>query len=147
MNPDRRSVLIIGSGVAALMAAVALARRLPGVEVARLETSVTDPVEDALGACRPSIRTFHAAVGIEEADVLTRTRASFRMGTLLSGWSGAGEFFRGHGLYGKPLSGVAFHHVWLRAQESGTVEPFESFYLTCRGMQLDPLLYGQELRQ
>lgn len=147
MSADRRSVLIIGSGVAALMAAVALARRLPGVEVARLETGVTDPVEDAFGACRPSIRTFHAAVGIEEADVLSRTRASFRLGTLLSGWSGGGQFFRGHGLYGEPLSGVAFHHLWLRAQEGGAVEPYESFYLACRGMHLDPLLYRQALRQ
>jgi tryptophan 7-halogenase len=121
MNADRRSVLIIGSGVAALMAAVALARRLPGVEVARLETGVTDPVEDAFGACRPSIRTFHAAVGIEEADVLARTRAGFRLGTLLSGWGGSGELCRGHGLYGEPRSGVA--------------------------LQLDPLLYGQALRQ
>jgi len=148
MNADRRSVLIIGSGIAALMAAVALARRLPGVEVARLETGVTDdPVEDAFGACRPSIRIFHAAVGIEETDVLARTRASFRQGTLLSGWGGSGEFCRGHGLYGESLSGVAFHHLWLRAQEVGPVEPYDSFYLACRGMQLDPLLYGQALRQ
>jgi tryptophan halogenase len=147
MNGDRRSVLIIGSGVAALMAAVGLARRLPSLEVTRLETGVIDPVEDGFGACRPSIRTFHAALGIEEADVLAHTRASFRLGTLLSGWGGSGEFCRGHGLYGESLSGVAFHHLWLRAQVVGPVEPYDSFYLACRGMQLDPLLYRQALRQ
>lgn len=147
MNADRRSVLIIGSGVAALMAAVGLARRLPSLAVTRLETGVTDPVEDVFGACRPSIRAFHTAVGIEEADVLARTRASFRLGTLLSGWGGSGEFRRGHGLYGESLSGVAFHHLWLRAQAVGPVEPYDSFYLPCRGMQLNPPLYRQALRR
>ena len=168
MNTDRRSVLIIGSGVAALMVAVGLARRLPGVDVARLDTGTTDPVEDAFGACRPSIRMFHAAVGIEESDVLTRTGASLRLGTLLSGWGGR-ELFRGHGLYGEPLSGVAFHHLWLRAQICGAVAPFESFSIAAAlasrgrftlpsptpgsplagldyGLLLDPHLYRQALR-
>jgi tryptophan 7-halogenase len=165
MNAERHSVLVIGSGVTALMAAVSLARRLPDVHVVRLDTGITDPVDDLIGACRPSIRTFHAALGIDEADVIARTRANYRLGTALSGWADR-EVFRGHGMYGEPLSGVAFHHLWLRAQG---VEPYESFSINASlaargrfappssvpgsplagldyGLQLDLPAYGQALR-
>jgi len=162
------AVLVIGSGVQALMVAVALARRLPGVRVARLDLDVVDRVEETIGATRPSIRTFHATVGIDEAEIVARTRAGYRLGTQVSGW-GAGAFFRGHGLYGESLSGVPFHHLWLRAERSGTAAPFDSFSISAvlaargqfaapssladsplaaldYGLQLELTAYGQALR-
>jgi tryptophan halogenase len=108
------------------MAAVAIARRLPHVRVTHLNTRDGEPLEDALGAARPSIRTFHDIVGIDEAEVITHTRGAYRLGTSVQGWTNSG-YFRGHGLYGEPLGGVPFHQLWLRAREAGKVGPYDAF--------------------
>jgi len=120
------SVLVVGSGVAARMAAVAIARRLPRVAVTHINTREGDLLEDSLGAARPSIRTFHDIVGIDEAEIIRHTRGAYRLGTSVQGWSNC-AYFRGHGMYGEPLGGVSFHQLWLRAGEAVKVGPYDAF--------------------
>jgi tryptophan 7-halogenase len=127
MSPAKQSVLVVGSGVAARMAAVAIARRLPGVSVTRLDTRDDgDPLEDLLGAARPSIRSFHEQLGIDEVQIVTRTRAACRLGTRVQGW-GNHDYFRGHGHYGEPIGGIPFHQLWMRAHAGHTVARYDTF--------------------
>jgi tryptophan halogenase len=127
VSAAKQSVLVVGSGVAARMAAVSIARRLPGVSVTRLDTRDDgDPLEDLLGASRPSLRSFHERVGIDEAQIVTRTRAACRLGTRVEGW-GKHDYFRGHGRYGESISGIPFHQLWMRAHASHAVARYDSF--------------------
>ena len=129
MSDGRRLVLVVGSGTAAAMAATAIARSLPDIRVVRLDDGEEDALDELLGASRPSVRAFHGALGVDEAEVVERTRASYRLGTRVSGWSDI-PYFRGHGMYGESVSGVSFHHLWLRAHSRGTVAPFDSFSIS-----------------
>jgi len=127
------------------MAAVAIARRIPSVRVVRLDTGEIDEVDDAIGTTRPSIRTFHAEVGIDDAEIVARTGSGYCAGTQVSGWTGAG-YFRGHGGYGNAVGGVPFHLLWIRAQRCGDVAPFDSFAGSESGLQLNLPKYSQALR-
>jgi tryptophan halogenase len=106
-------VVVAGGGIASRMAAVAIARRLPGVRVIRLDgLDGGDALEDWLGAARPSIRSFHHLLGIDEAEIVGRTQSAYRLGTSVRDW-GDSPYFRGHGHYGNALPGVPFHQLWL----------------------------------
>ena len=168
MSNGQRSVLVVGSGPTAAMAALALARSLPAIRVTRLDEGGQESSAEGFGAGRPSIRAFLAGLGVDEAEIVTRTRANYRLGTRITGLS-ATPYFRGHGMYGEGVSGVPFHHLWLRAQRCGTVAPFDSFSISARlashsrfaapsaqresplsaldyGLQLNLPVYGQALR-
>jgi tryptophan halogenase len=125
------SVLIIGNGVAALLAAIAIARRLPHVKVLRLATDGHDLFEESFGAARPSIRAFHGLTGIDEAEIVARTRSGYRLGTRIEGWSRL-PYLRCHGMCGEPIGNVPFHALWLRTRASGTLSPYDSFSIAAQ---------------
>jgi tryptophan halogenase len=124
-----RDVVVAGGGVAAALAAVAIARRIPGVRVTLVDTGDGgDPLEDRFGSALPSIRAFHARLGVEEATIVGRTGGGFRLGARLEGWTGpASLYYRCHGQHGRALGGAAFHQLWLRAKTRGLATPFDAF--------------------
>jgi len=116
LTARERCVVVVGGGVAARMAAIAIARRLPNVAVTHLDPhDGGDLLEDSLGAARPSVRAFHHLLRIDEGEVIFRTGGAYRLGTMLEGW-GSAHCFRGHGHYGDPIDGVPIHQLWFRSQ-------------------------------
>jgi tryptophan halogenase len=114
MTPRIREVVVVGGGIAAAMAAVALARRVPNLRVIQLDPCLgLDPLEDWLGAARPSIHAFHQSVGIDDTEMVVRTRSGFRLGTVLAGF-GPQPFLRGHGRMLDAVPGTPVHQLWLR---------------------------------
>ncbi|MEK8033853.1 tryptophan halogenase family protein [Ideonella sp. DXS29W] len=119
-----RKIVIVGGGTAGWMAAAPLAQRLcqgPGqrCEVVLIES----PDIGTIGvgeATLPTIRFYNQALGLDNADFIKNTQASFKLGIEFKGWGHLGNrFFHGFGEFGPAVDGMAGHMLWLRLRLSG----------------------------
>lgn len=124
-------VLIVGGGTAGWMSAAALARVLPPgtAEIQLVESEAIGTV--GVGeATVPHIRFFNAKLGIDEADFMARTAATFKLGIEFANWSRPGErYIHPFGAFGRDLDGLSFHQLWTRAFHGGKVENFQHYSL------------------
>jgi tryptophan 7-halogenase len=127
-------VLIVGGGTAGWMTAAALSRLLPPrVASIRLLESAEIGTVGVGEATVPHIRFFNARLGLDEADFMARTRATFKLGIEFRNWRRIGDsYIHPFGAFGRDLAGVPFHHHWVRAHRSGSVRPLESYSLPVR---------------
>ena len=114
-------IIILGGGTAGWMCAAAFRRQLPPQDY-----SITLVESDEIGtvgvgeATLPSIKAFNDMLGIDEADFMRWTRATFKLGIEFCGWDRAGErYVHQFGAFGEPWGGVEFQHHWLRARLAG----------------------------
>jgi tryptophan halogenase len=118
-------VVILGEGVAGRAAAAALSRALPSARH-RLTLVPTGASDDSLGpfgpveATLPSVREFHASLGLREDELLRETGASYALGLAFTGWSPTSQtYFMPHGDIGAPLDTVPFHQLAERLRAEG----------------------------
>lgn len=129
MNRVER-VVILGGGTAGWMTAAALSKTLgPRVAVDLLESDEIGIV--GVGeATIPTIHWFNRLVGLDEAEFVRATKASFKLGIEFAGWARPGHrYFHPFGRYGVDLGQVPFHHRWLKAQADGARRPLSAFSL------------------
>ena len=126
MGQPVRSILIAGGGLAGWLSAATCAKRLPGVRVTVVEDEAAPPSAlDLYAGSRPQLRQFHARLGLNERNLLARTRSMFRLGQQLHGWAGdEPPYLRCFGGCGMPLGRAAFHQLWLRSRKEGRAAPF-----------------------
>src|SRR5206468_7191524 len=56
-----------------------------------------------------------ASLGLDEADFIRKTQATFKVGIDFQDWGTIGNrFFHGFGSYGPPFAGMPSHMAWLR---------------------------------
>lgn len=128
INNDKQSrairrIVIVGGGTAGWMAAAPLAQRLARHPTEPCEvTLVESPEIGTIGvgeATLPTIRLYNEALGIDGADFVSKTRASFKLGIEFKDWGHVGNrFFHAFGDFGPPLEGVGAHHHWLRLAQA-----------------------------
>lgn len=110
-----RRIVIVGGGTAGWMAAAPLAQRL-GKRAAI--TVVESPDIGTIGvgeATLPTIRFYNSALGLDEADFVRKTQASYKLGIEFKDWGHLGNrFFHGFGDFGPPVNGRPPHMSWLR---------------------------------
>jgi tryptophan halogenase len=59
-------------------------------------------------------------MGIDEAELMARTQATFKLGIEFVGWGKAGEhYIHPFGDYGEPHEAINFHHLWSRLHRDG----------------------------
>ena len=109
------------------MAAAALTRFAPGHLVTLVESEAIGTV--GVGeATIPQIRLFNAGLGIEEADFLAATKASFKLGIEFDGWHREGEaYMHAFGDIGRGAGLLPFQHYWLRAKRLGFAKPLQRY--------------------
>jgi len=115
-----RKVVIAGGGTAGWMAAAALARQLgPLLEITLVESEDIGTVGVGESTI-PTARTFNALLGIDEAEFMRATQATFKLGISFEHWGEIGDhYIHSFGQVGKSTWMGGFHHFWLQAQAQG----------------------------
>ena len=118
-----RRIVIVGGGTAGWMTAAPLAQRLARHPDQPCEvTLVESPEIGTIGvgeATLPTIRLYNEALGLDFADFVGKTQASFKLGIEFKDWGHVGNrFFHAFGDFGPPLAGVDAHHHWLRLAQA-----------------------------
>jgi len=120
-------VVIVGGGTAGWMTAAGLSSLLgnTGLEITLVESEAIGIV--GVGeATLPHLRFFNQAIGIDEYDFMSATRATVKLGIEFVDWARKGDrYIHPFGDYGIPNDGVGFHHYWRRfADQLGTISSF-----------------------
>ncbi|MDE1986737.1 MAG: tryptophan 7-halogenase [Alphaproteobacteria bacterium] len=140
--PDHRirSVAVVGDGIAAWMAALAVARALGPHCSVRVITPGGGPRGLAILAAGegtlPALRAFHRLIGIDEDDLVRRTGAGFKLGIRFFDWGRIGSsYFHPFSEFGATLDSVAFQHHWLRLRAEGQDTPLEAYSVAAMAAQ------------
>lgn len=103
------------------MTAASLAQQFVGqpIEITLVESDEIGTV--GVGeATVPHIRFFNARLGIDEADFMRRTKATFKLGIEFCNWARKGDsYIHPFGRFGQDLDGIAFQHFWALLQRAG----------------------------
>lgn len=126
-----QNIVIVGGGTAGWLTASALSRILPmqhyNITLVESDAIATVGVGEAT---IPPIRDFHRMLGINEAEFVRKTQATFKLGIEFSHWGNQGEcYFHPFGEYGREFDSVAFHQYWLRGQQLGYNTDLEDYSL------------------
>jgi tryptophan halogenase len=130
-------VVVVGGGTAGWMSAAALARLLPHQCRVQLVESETIGIVGVGEATLPHIRAFNDRLGIDEADFMAATRATFKLGIEFDGWARPGDrYLHPFARFGRDMNDVGFHHYWTRARlaalEPGDIQDYSLPAVMCR---------------
>jgi tryptophan halogenase len=126
-------VVVVGGGTAGWMAAAALRTLLPGRCTVDLVESQEIGIVGVGEATLPHIRGFNERLGIDEADFMKSTRATFKLGIDFENWGRIGDrYIHPFGTFGRGQGDVDFHQYWLRLQHDGAaVRDLEQYSMAC----------------
>ncbi|MDB5681738.1 MAG: tryptophan halogenase [Sphingomonas bacterium] len=163
MHSPRR-IVVAGGGTAGWMAAAAIARTMGRtVEVTLVESDAIGTIGVGESTIPPLV-TYNRLLGINEADFMRATSATFKLGILFDNWKEPGHrYFHSFGATGKDHWSAGFQHFWLYGQTKGHEQSYDDYcleliaaldgkfaHLPDDGMnyayQLDSTLYAKFLR-
>jgi tryptophan halogenase len=130
MSERRRRIVVAGGGTAGWMAAAAISRTLGKV------VDVTLVESDAIGTIGvgestiPPLVTYNRLLGINEAEFMRATNATFKLGIMFDDWKDVGEsYFHSFGLTGKDHWSAGFQHFWLHGLTKGHDQSYDDYCL------------------
>jgi tryptophan 7-halogenase len=113
-------IVIAGGGTAGWVAAATFARFLGN------RASITLVESDEIGtvgvgeATIPQIHNLIVGLGLDQADFLRRTNATFKLGIEFDGWNGQGSnYIHSFGYTGRGVGLIPFRQLWLRGRGLG----------------------------
>ena len=125
-----RRIVVAGGGTAGWMAAAAIARTLGrAAEVTLVESEAIGTVGVGESTI-PPILSYNRLLGINEAEFMRATQATFKLGILFDNWKEPGHrYFHSFGLTGKDHWAAGFQHFWLHGQTQGHEHPYDDYCL------------------
>ena len=135
-------VVILGGGTAGWMAAAALVSLLPPTRCrVRLVESDEIGIVGVGEATLPQIKSFNDLIGLDEAEMMRATSATFKLGIDFVDWGFKGSrYVHPFGAHGGPNAGHSFHHQWLRSVQAGKdwdVQEFSFAIMAARANRFD----------
>jgi len=120
------------------MAAAALSRFLrPDQCAIHLVESAEIGIVGVGEATVPHIRFFNQTLGLDEADFMRKTHATFKLGIEFDNWARLGDsYVHPFGDFGRGYGDVKFHHVWNRLRLAGDDTPLERYSLPIMAAKL-----------
>ena len=113
-------IVIAGGGTAGWVAAATFARFLGN------RATITLVESDEIGtvgvgeATIPQIHNLIVGLGLDQADFMRRTNASFKLGIEFTDWTGEGErYIHSFGTTGRGVGLIPFRQLWLRGRALG----------------------------
>jgi tryptophan halogenase len=115
-----KDIVIVGGGTAGWMTAAAFSKILGNHYRIRLVESDEIATIGVGEATIPIIKTFNAAVGIDEDEFLRATQGTFKLGIEFVNWGRLGDsYIHGFGKIGQDLDSIACYQYWLKMQQAG----------------------------
>lgn len=131
-----RRIVIAGGGTAGWMTAAALARTLgPVAEVTLVESEQIGTIGVGESTIPPLV-TYNRLLGINEAEFMRATQATFKLGINFENWRVPGEnYFHSFGGTGKDHWSAGFQHFWLNGRERGHTAPYGEYCLELKAAE------------
>jgi len=141
MQAEPTTIIIVGGGTAGWMTAAALARFLPTHHIVLIESEQIGTV--GVGeATIPHIRQFNSMLGIDESDFIRATNATYKLGIQFENWGNIGNsYIHPFGSFGHDISGIEFHHYWLKLREHGAVPAIDEYSMAVVAAQHNRFAY------
>ncbi len=131
MSTPLKEIVIVGGGSAGWMTAAALSSLLKPKDV-----SITLVESDEIGiigvgeATIPDIINFNQLLGINEAEFMKATNATFKLGIEFFDWGRKGDrYIHPFSSHGVDMNGFDFHQYWLHSRAHGNTHPIDDYSL------------------
>ena len=131
-----RRIVIAGGGTAGWMTAAALARTLgPVAQVTLVESEQIGTIGVGESTIPPLVM-YNRLLGINEAEFMRATQATFKLGINFENWRVQGEnYFHSFGGTGKDHWSAGFQHFWLNGLERGHDQPYGEYCLELKAAE------------
>jgi tryptophan halogenase len=127
MKPFHR-VVIAGGGTAGWMMAALMSKLLGKRFDIKLVESEEIGTVGVGEATIPALHTFHNLLGINEAEFMAVTNATFKLGINFEGWKNIGEnYFHSFGSTGNDHWSAGFQNFWLKGRAEGLVRTYTDY--------------------
>ncbi|EQB12739.1 tryptophan halogenase family protein [Sphingobium lactosutens] len=125
-----RRIIVAGGGTAGWMTAAALARTLgPVAQVTLIESEQIGTIGVGESTIPPLV-AYNRILGIDEADFMRATQATFKLGIQFENWRVPGEsYFHSFGGTGKDHWSAGFQHFWMHGAAHGHDAPYDEYCL------------------
>ena len=128
---DRKlRVVVAGGGTAGWMTAAALAHTLGHVIDLTLVESEAIGTIGVGESTIPPMALFNRLLGINEAEFMRATQATFKLGIMFENWRDIGHrYFHSFGSTGKDHWTAGFQHFWMHGQTQGHPHAYDDYAL------------------
>ncbi|WP_416307927.1 tryptophan halogenase family protein [Neptunicella sp. SCSIO 80796] len=131
-----KNVIIAGGGTAGWMCAAALSKLLGKNLNITLIESDDIPTVGVGEATIPTLLVLHKLLGIDEAEFMAATNATFKLGIAFDNWRDVGkDYIHSFGFIGQDCWAAGFQHFWLKGLKQNLVTEIGDYipeHLACR---------------
>ena len=137
-NPPISAITIVGGGTAGWMTAALLSKLFTRGYTIRLVESDDIGTIGVGEATIPAIRTYNTLAGVDTAEMIRATKATFKLGIEFVNWRDIGSsYIHGFGKIGQDNLWLHTHQLWLKLAQMGEARHFDHYALNCVAARLN----------